>query len=306
MYEALRPMNNILITGGTGLVGSHLIPRFEAEGNSVAVLSRSGKQKGVASFKWDPDAGTMDLQALDNVNTIINLAGAGIADKRWTESYKRKILDSRVKSAEVLFHHLKNNRHNVKTIISASAVGYYGDTGDTWVDEDARPIDTFLSTTCVKWENAVRKFETLGIRVVILRIGVILDRKGGALPVMAMPVKMFAGAPLGSGKQYIPWIHMEDLCSMFSFAVKNDKLHGVFNACAPSPVPNAFFIKQIGKVLQRPVWPIAVPSFILRLILGEKADIVINGQRTSSEKIRMAGFRFKHVDLISSIAGLLK
>lgn len=299
-------MHSILITGGTGLIGSHLIPRFEAEGNSVAILSRGGKQKGVPSFSWDPDAGTIDPQALDNVNTIIHLAGAGIADKRWTKSYKQRILDSRIKSAETLFHCLKNNRHNIKTIISASAVGYYGDTGDTWVDEDAHPIDTFLSTTCVKWENAIRKFEALGIRVVIFRIGVILERKGGALPVMAMPVKLFVGAPLGSGKQYIPWIHMDDLCSMFSFAVRNEKLHGVFNACAPGPVPNAFFIQQIGKILHRPIWPIAVPSFVLRLILGEKADIVLNGQRTSSEKIRMAGFRFKHTDVQVAMEGLLK
>jgi uncharacterized protein len=298
-------MNTILITGGTGLIGSHLIPRFEAEGKIISVLSRTPKHKAIATFQWDPDANQIDTAAFENVNTIIHLAGAGIADKRWTPSYKKKIVDSRVKSTDLLYRTLKTQKHSVRTFISASAVGYYGDTGDSWVDENTHPIDDFLGTTCVQWEKSVRQMETLGIRTVILRQGVILDRKAGALPTMAKPVRLLLGARLGSGDQYVPWIHMEDLSSIFSFAVNNEKMHGVFNAVAPGPIPNKYFMKAIAKTLGKPLWPIGVPAFALRMILGEKADIVLNGQRVSSEKIRMAGYKFKHTDVMEALKTLL-
>lgn len=298
-------MSSILITGGTGLIGSHLIPLFEAAGHHVSLLSRTKASVAIQTFQWDPERGYIDPTALLNTDTIINLAGAGIADKRWTNSYKRKILQSRVNSANLLYETLKNTNHSVKTVISASAVGYYGDTGETWVDEAAHPIDNFLGTTCVQWEKTVRQIESLGIRVVILRIGVILAKNGGALPAMSLPVKLFLGAPLGTGNQYIPWIHIDDLCSIFSFAVQNEKLHGVFNAVAPGPVQNKFFMKQLARVLKRPLWPFPVPEFLMRMILGQKADIVLNGQRATCEKIRLAGYKFKTTDLDTALRSLL-
>jgi uncharacterized protein (TIGR01777 family) len=298
-------MNNILITGGTGLIGSHLISRFEAEGKIVSVLSRGNHHKGITSYHWDPSKNEIDPLALDGPTTIIHLAGAGIADRRWTESYKRKIVDSRVRSADLLFHSLKKQKHHIKTFISASAVGYYGDTGNSWVDEDAHPIDSFLGSTCAQWEKSVRQMETLGIRVVILRIGFILDRKGGALPQMAKPVRYYAGAPYGPGDQYVPWIHIEDLCNIFSYAVNTEKMHGVFNAVAPGPVENKFFIRQIARTLGKPVWPMHIPSFVFRMLLGEKADLVLHGQRVSSERVRMAGYRFIHTDVQEALKNIL-
>lgn len=289
-------MEKILITGGSGFIGSHLVKHLVSQNKSVAVLGRSIK-KNVSSYTWNIESGYLDENAFQEKDTIIHLAGAGIADERWTKSYKQKIIDSRVKSAALLFEKLKTHKHNVTTFISASAIGYYGETGDVWAEETFHSKEDFLGITCTEWERAARQFETLGIRVVIFRLGLILSPTGGALPVLAKPVKLYVGAPLGSGKQYMSWIHIEDVCRLFTFAIDNRKLNGVYNAVAPGPVTNHDFTTYLGKALHRPVWPINVPSFLLRLILGEKASIALEGQRVSSEKIRLAGFEFKHLDL---------
>lgn len=299
-------MQNILISGGSGLLGTHLIARFEAGEQTVSILTRNKGPKAIKSYNWNPDTESIDLDALLDTTTIIHLAGAGIAEHRWTKAYKRKILDSRIKSAELLYQSLKNNPHHVKTVIAASAVGYYGDTGDTWVDEDAHPIDDFLGNTCMQWEKAVKQIESLGVRLVILRIGVVLARDGGALPAMKKPVQFFVGAPLGDGLQYIPWIHIEDLCAIFEFAMNSISMRGAYNAVGSAPIQNRLFIKSIGRILNRPIWPLAIPAFLLKIILGEKADIVLKGQRVSNEKIRMAGYVFKHTDHESALKTLLK
>ena len=248
----------------------------------------------------------MDISAFKDTGTIIHLAGAGIADKRWTPSYKRQILESRIQSAELLFESLKKMPGHVHTFISASAVGFYGDSGDAWVDEGFHSKDDFLGTVCREWEKSARRFETLGIRIVILRIGIVLAKDGGALPPLALPVKLFAGAPLGSGNQYLSWIHINDLVRIFYFAVKNKKMHGVYNAVAPGPVTNKTITREIASVIKRFVWPFRIPAFILKMILGEKATIVLEGQRASSEKIRMSGFEFNHSDLHKTLKELLQ
>lgn len=293
-----------LITGASGLLGSYLIPHFQQEEIPVSVIGRK-KTPFSDSFVWDPEKKTMQTDALKETGTIIHLAGAGISNKRWTKSYKKEIIESRVNGANLIFEKLKNEKHSVKTYISASAIGYYGENGNTWVEEGFHYREGFLGETCRLWEDSAMQFEKLGLRVVILRIGLVLAKNGGVLPAIAQPVKFFAGAPLGNGKQYMSWIHINDLCRMFSFAVKNERLRGVYNAVAPGPVTNKEFTKNIASILHRPVWPLNVPALLLKLLLGEKAAIVLDGQRVSSEKIRMAGFEFKHTDLNKVLKELL-
>lgn len=297
---------NILISGGSGLVGSHLSQLLTEKGHHVAILSRSAKSSSpYQTFVWNPDKGIFPVEALENTEVIIHLAGAGIADKRWTSSYKEEILKSRTESANLIFRSLKNNKHKVHTYISSSAVGYYGDCGDAWIDELRPPADDFMGNVCDDWEKSAIQFETLGIRVARIRTGVVLANGSGALPVLALSVKLFAGAPLGSGQQYIPWIHIEDLSKMYLFAIDNKSVHGAYNASAPTPVTNKHFTQLLGRVLHRPIWPIAVPGFLLKLLLGEKAVVVLNGQRTTSEKIRLAGFNFQFTDAELALKNLL-
>ena len=297
-------MKKVLITGGTGLIGQHLSEYLGKSNYDVSVLSR--KKHGNKSFLWDIDAQTMDEEALDGVDSIVHLAGSGIADKRWTDSYKKEIIESRVSSARLILETIKKSpNHSVKTFISASGVGYYGDSEDAWVDEMFRAKDDFMGTVCSKWEEAAHKFEALGIRVVILRTGIVLAKEGGALPELTKPIRLFAGAPLGDGKQYLSWIHIEDMIRLYEFAITNEKLNGVFNASSPKPATNKEFTKTIASVIHRPVWPFNVPAFVLQMLLGEKAAIVLEGQRATSEKIRMAGFEFKHVDLKKALEELL-
>ncbi len=297
-------IESILITGGSGFLGSQIMNHLQLKGMKVSTLGRKKNNSG-SSFLWDIKNKKMDPDSLSGIGTIIHLAGAGIADKRWTRSYKKEIIDSRIKSISLLFDTLKSVPNSVHTVISASAIGFYGDSGDVWVEEDFHAPEDFLGETCIEWEKASQRFEELGIRVVIFRIGLVLDKNHGVLPAISLPVKLFVGSPLGTGKQYMSWIHIEDLYRMFSFAVDEKKMHGIYNAVAPKPVTNDSFIKLIGKIIHRPIWPFNVPSFILKLILGEKAVIVLNGQRVSSEKIRMAGFNFIHTDLEKTLTLLL-
>lgn len=296
--------NNVLITGGHGFLGSYLTPHLEKEGQIVKTLSR--KKNSSLAFSWDIENHELDPNVFNDIGTIIHLAGSGIAARRWTNTYKNEILNSRVNSANLLFDTLKSIKHNVRLLISASAIGIYGDSGDTWVAEDFHVTENFLGETCRKWEEAALQFEKIGIRVVILRIGLVLGKNGGVLPALALPVNFFAGAIPGSGKQYMSWIHINDLCSMFSFAMTNEKMHGPYNAVAPGPVTQKEFIQKIAVQLHRPVWPIHIPSFVMKMILGEKAAIVLEGQRVSSEKIRLAGFKYVHTDLNKVLSELLE
>jgi uncharacterized protein (TIGR01777 family) len=298
------PDSLTLVTGGSGFLGSHLIPLLRKENLNPAVLGRK-KVTSVPSFTWDLAQHTIENAALENTGSIVHLAGAGIADKPWTKSYKQLILSSRKDTANLLFDYLKRGNHQVKTLVSASAVGFYGDTGDAWVNEDTPGQDGFLGETCRLWEESALRFKELGIRVVILRIGLVLAGDGGALPVLAKPVRWFAGAALGSGRQYMPWIHVDDLCRIFVQALTGKSVSGIYNAAAPAPVTNLQFMKEVAGVLHRPLWPFRVPSFVLRTMLGERAAIVLNGQRVSSEKILQTGFRFKHTELKETLAGLL-
>ncbi len=294
---------NILITGASGLIGSRLIKTLMEKGHKVSVLSReSSNFKGITAYNWDVDKQLIDLNAFDGIDTIIHLAGAGIADKRWTKQRKQEIVDSRIKSTQLLYNTIEAIKAPIKTFISASAIGYYGDRYDEMLYEDSGSGTGFLADCCKQWEHAVDEGLKSGIRVVKLRIGMVLSKQGGALSELARPVSFFVGAALGSGKQWMPWIHLTDLVSIFEKAIENPDYSGTFNASTSFPVTNYEFTKILAKKLFRPVWPINVPEFILKAMLGEMSSVILNSNRTSPQKLMDMGFRFRYQGLDAALS----
>jgi len=298
---------NILITGASGLVGSRLTDLLLEKGYQVSHLGRNKKPGPVPSFVWDVEKKQIDPEAIVNVDTIIHLAGAGVADKRWTKKRKREIRDSRIHSTELLFQTLTDNTHTVSSVISASAIGYYGfGITDNFLTEESPSGADFLATVTREWEQAVEEFTSLNLRVVKLRIGIVLSEKGGALKSMALPVRLGIGAPLGSGQQPVSWIHIDDLCSMFIKAIEDKTMHGAYNAAGLNPVTNKELTKTIAEVLQKPLWAPAIPAFILKLVLGDMADMIIRGNKISPQKIQQAGFKFKYLNVRDALSDLFK
>jgi len=303
MNADINSSRNILITGASGLIGTRLIKNLMEKGHRVSVLSRQNSNfKGVSTFNWDIDKQLIDLKAFEGIDTIIHLAGAGIADKRWTKQRKQEIVDSRIRSTQLLYHTIDAIKANVKTFISASAVGYYGDRNDEMLYEESESGTGFLADCCKQWEAAVDEGLKSGIRVVKLRIGIVLSKQGGALSELARPVSFFVGAPLGSGKQWMPWIHLTDLVSIFEKAIENSDYSGTFNACTPFPVTNYEFTKILAKKLFRPVWPVNVPEFVLKTMLGEMSTVILNSTRTSPQKLMDIGFRFRYQGLDAALS----
>jgi uncharacterized protein len=295
----------ILITGASGLIGSRLTELLIARGHSVVQLGRVKREGSVPSFIWDPFEGIMDTNSIKHVDTIVHLAGAGIADKRWSSKRKKEILDSRLKSTALLHQTLKNIPHSVTSFISASAIGYYGFANDDKIFfETDSPGKDFLAEVTRQWESEVDQINTLGLRVAKIRIGIVLSEKGGALKEMVKPIKFGVAAPLGSGKQFLSWIHIDDLCEMFVKSIEDEKINGAFNATTDW-CTNAQMTKDIAQVLKRQLWLPPIPSFVLKTILGEMADIVLNGSKVSSEKIKQAGFQFRFADIDSALRNLL-
>lgn len=208
-------------------------------------------------------------------------------------------------STQLLFESLKRGSHRISTLISASAIGIYGDGGDELKTEESKIDRGFLQDTCLQWEKQAERFTDLGIRLVILRIGIVLTNKGSALPQMSLPVKLFLGAPLGTGRQYISWIHIDDLCRIFQHAIEIDSMKGVYNAVASEPKTNKQFYRSMAKELNRPLWPVHVPTFVLKLILGEKSEIVLSGQKVSNEKLLETDFKFAYKNCEEALASLL-
>lgn len=298
-------MSNILITGASGLIGTRLTEMLLQKGHQVSHLSRSEKDGAVKSFKWNVDQHQIDEDALQGVDTIIHLAGAGVADKRWTAKRKQEILDSRTRSSQLLFDVLKKGNHQVTTFISASAIGYYGFMSDDELTEDSPAGTDYLASVTKQWEEEVNKIESLDIRVVKIRIGIVLSEKGGALKEMMLPIKFFVGSPLGSGNQYLSWIHIDDLCAMFCKAVEDKRMHDAYNGVGIHPVTNRALTRAIAKVLNRPMFLPPIPGFILKLIIGEMADIVLGGSKVSASKIQQAGFSFQFDSLEKALRSLL-
>jgi uncharacterized protein (TIGR01777 family) len=295
----------ILITGASGLVGTRLTELLVDQGYEVCHLGRSKKSGKIKSFVWNIETGAFDKSALAGVTSIIHLAGAGVADKRWTKKRKEEILQSRIKSTALLFDVLKNTAHGVESIVSASAIGYYSfSESDEVFTEDAESGNGFLADVTKHWEHEVDKFNLLNLRTVKLRIGIVLSDEGGALVQMAMPIKLGVGSPLATGKQFLSWIHIDDLCLMFIKAIEDTRMRGAFNATTEW-ASNKELTAAIAKVVHKPIWLPNVPAFMLRLIVGEMADMIINGSKVTSQKIQQLGFIPKYPSLQSALINLL-
>ncbi len=296
----------MLITGANGLIGSQLTGKLLQKGCRVSHLGRSVRKGSVPSFQWDPKKGTVDAKAFVGVDTVIHLAGAGIADKRWSPARKLEILDSRIQSTTLLYDFLASNQHQVRTVICASAIGYYGfSLGDTLLHESSPAGGDFLSTVVVKWEEAMDKMNDLDLRLVKIRIGIVLSAKGGALKELTRPVAWGVGAPLGTGRQMVSWIHLDDLCSIFMKAIEDEVMIGPYNATAPNPVSNKELTASIAKAIRRLILLPPIPPFVMRMIVGEMADLVLFGSRVSCRKVQEAGFSFKYPDLPEALKNLL-
>jgi uncharacterized protein len=298
-------MSNILITGASGLIGTRLTEMLLQRGHQVSHLGRGKKTGKVKSFVWNIDQRYIDEEALRGVDVIVHLAGAGVADKRWTTKRKREILESRTRSTQLLFDVLKQTNHQVTTVISASAIGYYGFVSNDEFTETSAAGTDYLANVTRQWEEEVNKMESLGIRVVKIRIGIVLSEKGGALKQMMLPIKLFVGSPLGSGNQYLSWIHIDDLCAMFCKAVEDKDMRGTYNGVGPHPVTNRALTRAIAKVLRRPMLFPPIPGFILRIVIGDMAEIVLNGSKVSSSKIQQAGFSFQFENLDRALRDLI-
>ena len=296
----------ILITGASGLIGSRLTDLLLARGHEVAHLGRSKRGGKVPSFVWDVTRGTVDAAAFQGVDTIIHLAGAGIADRRWTPQRKEEIRDSRIASTRLLFQFLKNNSHTVKAVLSASAIGYYGfdEVDQILSEEDAAGTD-FLAMVTRDWEREVDTLADLQLRVVKLRIGIVLSQGGGALPALCRTVQWGVGAALGTGRQMISWIHADDLCGMFIHALDDERMQGAYNAVTDW-CTNAEMTRAIANVLRKPLWLPNVPSMVMQLLLGEMAALVLTGNRISSAKIRQTGFQPHFTALENTLQNLLR
>lgn len=297
---------NILITGASGLIGERLTQMLVSRNHRVSHLGRSKKAGNVPSFVWDITKGHLDENALTNVDAVIHLAGASVGEKRWTPNRKKEILESRTQSTKLLFKALSERKHNVKTFASASAIGFYGfDNDGVMISEQYPAGKDFLASVTRQWEEEVDKLNGLGLRTVKLRIGIVLSEKGGALKQMATPVKLFVGSPLGSGDQYVSWIHLDDVCNMFVKAVEDQSMNGAYNAVAPNPVTNRELTKAIASALNKPMMLPPVPAFALKIILGEMADIVVTGSKVSPEKMLKAGFEFRFTRVEDAVRDLL-
>jgi uncharacterized protein (TIGR01777 family) len=297
-------MASILVTGGTGFIGTSLCNLLRDKGYTVLILSRTKIDKP-NTYYWSLEDHYIDPEAIVRADYIIHLAGAGIADKRWSKERKRILIDSRVKSANLLFEKVKELNPNLKGFISASAVGYYGATTSTKIykENDAAGND-FVSDICKVWEKASLQFEAINVRTVIFRTGVVFAKEGGAMEKLSKPIKLGVGAALGSGKQYMPWIHIDDLCNMYAEAIENSEINGVYNAVAPEHITNKLLNKTIAKKLKKPLWLPNIPAFVMKLILGEMAVILLEGSRVSSEKIVPTGFKFKYPSLTKALHNL--
>lgn len=296
----------ILITGSTGLIGTALIQALRAEGHHLVRLIRTPISSQEPTVTWDPEAGKIDAAGLEGLDAVVHLAGESIAKGRWTAAKKARIVNSRVRGTKLLAETLAQLKQPPKTLISASAIGYYGDRGDTILREDSAPGSGFLAETSVAWERAAEPAAWAGIRVVHPRTGVVLSTDGGALKEILLPFRLGVGGVMGSGKQYWSWIAFDDLIGALQHALKNEALQGPFNVVAPQPVTNREFVKTLGRVLSRPtIFP--APEFALRLLLGEMAEgLLFASARIEPAKLTATGYTFRYPDLEGALRALLK
>jgi uncharacterized protein (TIGR01777 family) len=294
-----------LITGATGLIGQALCQRLLNNGETVFALSRNCQAaKKILGSQVQCAESVDELPANSHIDVVINLAGAPIVDKRWTEDRKQKLLDSRVVYTQNLIQQLAKRPSLPHSLISGSAVGWYGDQGDTVLTENSGFKPEFSHELCEQWEKAALAAETLGVRVAIVRTGLVLAAKGGFLAKMKLPFKMGLGGPISDGQQYMPWVHIDDICRLFLFLAENRSYSGVFNGSAPRPVTNQQFSEVLAETLHRPAF-FRVPACALKLSMGEMAGLLLGGQRAIPEKAQAAGFEFLYTDIHSALSDVI-
>ena len=299
----------ILVTGSSGLVGTALCKSLRADGHQVMRLTRSGSasQPGerAEAIRWEPPTGSLDLEAMEGADAVVHLAGASIAQGRWTPARKELLRTSRVDTTRHLVGGIVKLKRKPRVFLCASAIGYFGDRGDETLTESSAPGKDFLARLCCDWEAAAEDAGRLGIRTALLRFGIILDAKGGALPRMALPFRFGAGGRLGSGKQWMSWITLEDAVGLIRYTMENDSMRGPVNIVSPNPVTNAEFTRALAAVLHRPaLFP--APRFALRLALGEMADaLLFSSQRVIPERLLGLRYSFRQSELVGALKSVL-
>jgi uncharacterized protein (TIGR01777 family) len=298
----------ILITGGTGFVGTQLTSRLIQDGHEVTILSRSAKRpgevpRGISYLLGDPTQKGPWQEAIKNHDAVINLAGASIFAK-WTEQHKKAIRESRVSTTRNIVEGIPEHPKKQFTLLSTSAVGYYGFCGDEELTEESPPGDDFLARIASEWEGEALKAKERGARVVITRFGIVMGEKGGALSQMIPLFKKYIGGPIGSGKQWFSWVHIKDLSEAFAFLMKHPEISGPVNVCAPNPVRNKDLAKALGKVLHRPSF-IPAPGFMVKLVLGEFGSVILKGQRVIPRRLLDSGFAFQYPDIDRALQGIV-
>ncbi len=301
-------MQTVVIAGGTGLLGKHLSHLLTEKGYAVRHLSRKRNLEATfPAFAWNLNAGTIDEDVFQNADYVINLAGANLADSRWTKARKKVIIESRTQSTLLLKSAIEKMDERPKAYISASAIGFYGNSGEQLMKETAAPgNDGFISECVVAWEKAIEKVNETGIRTVALRTGVVLSTKGGALKELLTPFKFLTGSYFGNGQQWYSWIHIEDMSRIFLKAIEDDNIKDIYNAVAPNPERCKDLVYTLKKALKSPALVLPVPAFTLKLIMGEMSSIILDSTKVSSEKIQKAGYEFKFPELLPALKDILE
>ncbi len=300
-------MLKILIAGGSGFVGRQLSQMLIQNGYEVAWLTRGkSNQNQIKTFNWDIKTGFIDTKAFAFADVIVNLAGAGVADKKWTKAYKQELFDSRIKATKLIAHALQKNSHQVKAYLAASAIGIYGNTTSLNAKEDETPATNYLAQLCTDWEASTQSIAKLGIRTATVRVGVVLGLEGGFVKQVSALTNYYLGAALGSGKQYTSWIHLNDLCRMFIWLIEHENLTGIYNGVAPNPISNKTLTKLLAKQLHKPIILPNAPAFMLNLIFGEMASMLLASQHVSAQKIIATGFNFKFDTAENALANLFE
>lgn len=300
-----------IITGGTGLIGAALTRSLLADGHRVTILSRSPERKQhlvpdeAAVVAWDAESAAGWGHLVNEADAIVNLAGAGIADSRWTEERKQLIRQSRIKAGEAIMQALQSAEKKPRVLVQASAVGYYGPSDDTILTEAASPGQDFLAQVCFDWESSTAGAKALGVRRPVIRTGIVLSTQGGALPKMLLPFQLYVGGPLGNGKQYFPWIHIDDEVRAIRFLIDHETADGPYNLAAPMPPTNAEFSKQLGHVMNRPSM-LPAPAPALKLIFGEMSTVLLDGQRAVPQHLGEDGFTFRYPESRSALEDILQ
>lgn len=295
----------IIISGGTGFVGTYLSAEFLKQGHFLSIITRSPEKysdeqsKNLRYIGWGDDLS----EAMEEADVVYNLAGESLFGKRWTDSVKKSIYNSRIESTRQLVDAMGQASSKPELFVSISAVGIYGDQGDTVLDESTEPANDFLARICIRWEEEAQKASSLGIRVVTPRIGIVFEKDGGFLQMMKLPFLFFVGGPLGDGKQYLPWIHMNDTCRGLIYPMENEELSGPYNLCAPEPVTINHLSDAMGNVLNRPSF-FRVPEFVMKTVLGEAADPALSSLNVQPKVLQISGFEFQFEDVEEALADI--